>query len=206
MFGLSDHVQKGEQMPRFATIFGRRKVASVAVSLHLSALSLVGSAVGLGVVPPALAQVKAEAASPEAITAAKARVANALGFGRRILLVELYGTTLYVFNSSNNVGGPVLRALEKLGFTSVLPNGIDIGASGATSLSMEQLRRTSADHVLFLNFSTSEGTVREVEDGLRRIASGRLHRLDTTTSVALAGDWTEPYLVPRVAGAIQGGG
>lgn len=58
----------------------------------------------------------------------------------------------------------------------------------------------------FLNFSTSEEQVRELEAKLRQIANGRLYQLDTTTSIALSPDWTETRLVPRVAGAIKPGG
>ncbi|OCP15646.1 hypothetical protein BC360_15300 [Ensifer sp. LC163] len=191
-------------MLRHATISGRMKTATAAVMIHLAVL--MGSTVNLGVVSPAAAQMNAGAVPPEAITAARTSVTDALEAGRRVLLVELHGTTLYVFNASNNVGGPVLRVLEELGFTPVLPEGIDVGASGVTSLSIDQLQGASADHVFFLNFSTSMETVREVEGALRRISSGRLHRLDTTTSVALSDDWTESYLVPRVANAIQADG
>ncbi|WVT76628.1 hypothetical protein QM996_19180 (plasmid) [Sinorhizobium chiapasense] len=176
-------------------------------SLHLAITSLAGSAISLALVLPVVAQTKTEAvAAADAINAAKASVADALASGERVLLVELHGSTLYVFNTENNVGGPVLRVLEQLGFRPVLPEGVDIGASGVTSLPVDALRRTPADHVLFLNFSTSHSAVREVEAALRPISGGRLYRMDTTTSIALSAEWTEPYLVPLIAEAIRADG
>lgn len=192
-------------MPNPFTISRRVTTFAAVASLHLAIMSFTGPAISLGFASPAVAQVKTDAVPAEAITAAKIGVADALASGQRVLLVELHGSTLYVFNASNNVGGPVLRVLEGLGFRPVLPDGIDVGASGVTSLSVDELRRTSADHVFFL-FSTSDSAVREVEDALRPISNGRLYRLDTTTSVALSAEWTEPYLVPRVAEAIRADG
>lgn len=193
-------------MPRAAATSGRAKTVSIAMSLCLGATCLLGSAMGLRGPSSAMAQTSLGSARQDAPPAAKSRVADALASGPRVLLVELYGTSLYVFDTNNNVGGPVIRALETFGFTSVLPEGSSVGPSGAASLPIEQIERTQADHVFFLNFSTSEEQVRELEAKLRQIANGRLYRLDTTTSIALSPDWTETHLVPRVAGAIKPGG
>lgn len=193
-------------MPRAAPLPRQIKIAAIAASICLGVTCDLGPVLNLRGLSPAMAQTARNATPQDALAAAKSRVAGALGSGQRILLVELYGTSLYVFNANHNVGGPVVRALEALGFTSVLPEGSGVGSSGATSLAIEQIERTKADHVFFLNFSTSEQQVRDVETILRRIGNGRLYRLDTTTSVALSPDWTEAHLVPQVAGAIKPGG
>ncbi|MCK3777190.1 hypothetical protein MZK49_10630 [Ensifer sesbaniae] len=194
-------------MPSPSTISRHRKTVSLVTSLHLAITSLAAPAISLALVSPAVAQTKIEAvAVADAINAAKASVADALASGERVLLVELHGPTLYVLNTENNVGGPVLRVLEQLGFRPVLPEGIDVGASGVTSLCLHALRRSPADHVFFLNFSTSDNAVREVEEALGPISGGRLYRMGTTTSIALSAEWTEPYLVPLIAEAIRADG
>lgn len=180
------------------------KILAAVASLHLAILNFAGEAFTPGFISVALAQ--AETATASAETIAKNSVTDAVAAGQRVLLVELHGSTLYVFNTSNKVGGPVLRVLDGLGFRPVLPDGVDVGASGVTSLSIEQLKRASAEHVFLLNFSTSESAVREVEGALRPISNGRLYRLNTTTSVALSEEWTEDYLLPRVTEAIRAEG
>lgn len=152
---------------------------------------------------PAQAQTRSAIAAitREDLAAAQARVAPALQAGHHILLVELYGTTLYVFNVNHNVGGPVIRVLELLGFESILPDGVTVDGSGARSLPINALRTADVEHVFFVNFSADQSAVAEVESQLREMSSGRLHRLDTNTGEALSDQWTEDKLLPRISAA-----
>lgn len=149
--------------------------------------------------PVAFAQVANNGGLPQA----QNQIAPALEAGRRILVVELYGTTLYVFSTAHNVGGPLVNVLTQFGFESVLPQGVSVGGSGALSLDMDAVKNTQADHVLFLNFSTDARNVAEVEAQLRQISGGRLYRIDTTTSEALSDQWNVGNLIPKVGTAIS---
>lgn len=156
----------------------------------------------------------ARAQTPSGITAitredlatAQAQVAPALEAGHHVLLVELYGTTLYVFHANHNVGGPVVRVLELLGFESILPDGVTVDGSGARAVPIDALRAADVEHVFFLNFSTDESAVAAVETQLRDIAGGRLYRLDTNTGEALSDQWTEDRLLARVSTAFAAAG
>lgn len=164
---------------------------SLAAALVAVPMSLTGVSSNSPFVAPAVAQT----------AAANAGVETAISQGRRVLVVELYGTTLYVFNDAHNVGGPVVKAIQELGFESVLPEGASVGGSGAASLPMETIQKTQADHVLFLNFSSEADLVSETVAALNKIAEGRVRRMDVTTSEALSDGWRVSAVQPRVAEA-----
>jgi len=132
-------------------------------------------------------------------------VERALQKGRRVLLVELYDTTLYVFNDAHEVAGPVLNVLRSLGFEPVLPEGVTVPQSGSLPLSLDKLRNTETQHVFFMNFSRDEAFVARTGRELATIAEGAFYRMDGTVSEAFSARWNEENLLPRVSGAIEQG-
>lgn len=125
--------------------------------------------------------------------------------GRKILLVELYGTTTYVFDDRHEVAGPVLRVLASFGFQPVLPDGVSIPSDGLLPLTTEALKMASADHVFLMNFSGDEIFVRALVGELGEISDGRVYRLDSTTAEAFSDRWRENELEPKIRDAILSG-
>jgi hypothetical protein len=125
--------------------------------------------------------------------------------GRKMLLVELYGTTTYVFDDSHEVAGPVLRVLASLGFEPVLPDGVSIQSDGSLPLALDALKTASADHVFLMDFSRDEVFVRALVGELGEISGGKVYRLDSTTTEAFSDRWGENELEPKVRDAILSG-
>lgn len=124
--------------------------------------------------------------------------------GRRVLLVELYGTDLYVFGPDHEVAGPVRRVLETLGFELVLPSGVEVSPTQHLMQPMEVLRRSEVDHVFFINFSRDESFVRNIQSQLAEISEGRLYRIDSTVGEAFSERWNEAELTPKITEATTG--
>lgn len=138
----------------------------------------------------------------ETTTPAPDAMNAALSHGERIVLVELFSTDLYVFDDTHEVGGPMLRALSTLGFDPVLPPGVTVPTPGNLRISIDNVLRTDADHVLFMNFSTDEEFVHDIVDRLGAISEDRVYRIDSTVSEAFSDDWREDLLTPRARQAI----
>ncbi|WP_410012522.1 hypothetical protein [Sodalis sp. C49] len=132
-------------------------------------------------------------------------VERALQKGPQVLLVELFDTTLYVFNDAHEVAGPVLNVLRSLGFEPVLPEGVMVPQSGSLPLSLDKLRNTETQHVFFMNFSRDEAFVVRTGRELATIAEGAFYRMDGTVSEAFSTRWKEENLLPRVSDAIKQG-
>lgn len=128
-----------------------------------------------------------------------------LGAGRNVLLVELYGTTTYVFDATHEVAGPVLRVLRRFDFEPVLPEGVTIASDGLLPLAVEAMTSAPADHVFLMNFSRDEAFVGRLMERLGALADGRVYRLDSTAAEAFSSDWREDFLAPKVRAAIVSG-
>ncbi|WP_186436896.1 TetR/AcrR family transcriptional regulator [Vreelandella titanicae] len=125
-----------------------------------------------------------------------------LQVGRRILLVELYGTTTYVFNDTHNVAGPVLRVLKSLGFEPVLPKGVAVPPTGLLPLPVNTMKSAQVDHVFLMNFSRDEVFVSRLFSDLGEISEGNVYQLDATTEEAFSSQWNEDMLAPKVKKAM----
>ncbi|TWB08706.1 hypothetical protein FBZ99_11812 [Rhizobium sp. ERR 1071] len=123
--------------------------------------------------------------------------------GKRMLLVELHGTTTYVFDSTHEVAGPVIEVLRSLGFELVLPAGVSIPAEGLLPIPTDAMRSAEPDHVFLMNFSKDEAVVRRVIAALSAFSRKRVYRMNSTVAEAFSDHWNASRLGPIVAEAIE---
>ncbi|WP_152530019.1 hypothetical protein [Agrobacterium tumefaciens] len=123
---------------------------------------------------------------------------RAIGAGKRMLLVELYGTTTYVFDDTHKVAGPVIEILSSLGFELVLPSGVTIPGDGLLPVPTDDMHTSEPDHVFLMNFSKDEALVRRVIFQLGSFSENRVYRMDATVLEAFSQDWNANLLAPKV--------
>ncbi|SFB61570.1 hypothetical protein SAMN03159496_05847 [Rhizobium sp. NFR07] len=124
-------------------------------------------------------------------------------FGKRMLLVELYGTTTYVFDSTHEVAGPVMAVLRSLGYELVLPAGVSIPSEGLLPIPSDAMRTADPDHVFLMNFSNDEAAVERVIADLGAFSENRVYRMNSTVAEAFSDSWNACRLGPIVAEAIE---
>jgi len=123
---------------------------------------------------------------------------RAMGSGKRMLLVELYGTTTYVFDGTHEVAGPMIEVLGSLGFELVLPQNVAIPGDGLLPMATDAMHTAKPDHVFLINFSKDETFVRRVISELGSFSENRVYRMDSTVSEAFSEDWNANLLGPKV--------
>ncbi|CUX51164.1 hypothetical protein AGR4B_pAt10022 [Agrobacterium tumefaciens str. CFBP 5621] len=127
----------------------------------------------------------------------------AMRSGRRMLLVELYGATTYVFDSTHEVAGPVIEVLGSFGFELVLPAGVVIPAEGLLAMPAGTMHTAQPDHVFLMNFSKDETAVQRVIFELGAFSENRVYRMNSTVAEAFSKEWNADLLRPMVAKAIE---
>lgn len=123
--------------------------------------------------------------------------------GKRMLLVELYGTTTYVFDNTHKVAGPVIEVLRSLGFDLVLPAGVSIPGEGLLPIPVDAMHSAEPDHVFLMNFSKDEVAVGRVIADLSAFSENRVYRMNSTVAEAFSDGWNASRLKPIVAEAIK---
>ncbi|MGO7169513.1 hypothetical protein AB9F47_20880 [Rhizobium leguminosarum] len=123
---------------------------------------------------------------------------RAMGSGRRMLLVELYGTTTYVFDGTHEVAGPMIEVLGSLGFELVLPRNVAIPGDGLLPMAADAMHTAEPDHIFLMNFSKDEAFVRHVISELGSFSENRVYRMDSTVAEAFSEDWNANLLAPKV--------
>lgn len=123
--------------------------------------------------------------------------------GKRMLLVELYGTTTYVFDSTHEVAGPVIKVLRSLGFELVLPAGVSIPGEGLLPVPVDAMHSAEPDHVFLMNFSKDEAAVRRVIADLGAFSENRVYRMNSTVAEAFSDNWNVNRLKPMVTETIK---
>ena len=130
-------------------------------------------------------------------------IESALRAGKRMLLVELYGTSTYVFDRTHEVAGPVMEVLGSFGFELVLPAGVVIPGEGLLAMPTDTMHSAQPDHVFLMNFANDEAAVRRVISELRGFSKNRIYRMDSTVAEAFSKKWKADLLRPMVAKAIE---
>ncbi|MES5048197.1 hypothetical protein ABVB72_23370 [Rhizobium nepotum] len=125
-------------------------------------------------------------------------IERAVRSGKRMLLVELYGTTTYVFDGTHEVAGPMIDVLGSLGFELVLPRGVAIPGDGLLPMATDAMHTAEPDHVFLMNFSKDEAFIQRVISELGSFSEHRVYRMDSAVAEAFSEDWNANLLAPKV--------